>query len=128
MIRSTIWQNCATIRKNHKFPIDEATPLVRHDEGTLRRHEGVYRSEGTHHCDEPKEQQTKILRARCDEGRAAKQYVQPISSIFEDLYKGGHIQGFGRWMREDQISPLGLEIISFEVENPPYGFSPLVLE
>ena len=58
----------------------------------------------------------------------AQQHVQLITSVFEDLYKRGHILRFEGQTKEDQINPLGLEIESFEGENPPWGFSPLVLE
>ena len=68
---------------------------------------------------EPKDQQTKMLRVRRGKGRVAQQHVQPISAVFKDLYNRGHVLRFQGWTREDQIGPLGLEIGSFEIENPP---------
>ena len=69
------------MRKNHQFPIQRAT-LVHRDEAPLRRNE-------------LEEQQTKMLRVRRDKGHAAQQHVHSSSAIFEDLYKRGHVLGFG---------------------------------
>ena len=67
----------------------------------------------------PEEQQTKMLQVRRNECRAAQQHIQPISAVFEDLYKRGHVLGFEGRTGEDQIDPLGLEIEYLKGENHP---------
>ena len=52
----------------------------------------------------------------------------PYHPFLKTNIRGGHILGFEGRTGEDQIGPLRLEIGSFEGENPPSGFSPLVLE
>ena len=69
------------MKKNQQFPIHEAMPLVRHDEG-------VCCGEGTLHRGELEEQQMKMLWVRRGEGCVAQQHVQSISTIFEDLFIG----------------------------------------
>ena len=70
------------------------------------------------HRDKPEEQQKKMLQVHYNEGRADLQHIQPILSIFEDLYKGRHVLELKDGVREDQIGLLELEIGSFEGENP----------
>ena len=99
------------MRKNQQFPIQRAT-VVRRDEAPLRRNE-------------PKDQQTKMLRVCSDKGHVAQKYVHSSSVIFKDLYKRGHVLGFGDEQERTKLAFWGWRSDLLREKTLPRG-SPLL--